>query len=138
MLEPSSSEDEGGSDNEPVEDEVSEAAAVVLELPRSVSATRSLSPAAEPSPSSAQSRSNSLARPSSPSPSLVSEKDETAEREEELRKKRLQLYVFVLRCVAYPFNAKQPTDMTRRQTKITKQQLETIQARFQVVLDTLL
>ncbi|XP_065284754.1 calcium-dependent secretion activator isoform X2 [Dermacentor albipictus] len=136
MLEPSSSEDEGGSDNEPVEDEVSEAAAVVLELPRSVSATRSLSPAAEPSPSSsAQSRSNSLARPSSPSPSLVSEKDETAEREEELRrKKRLQLYVFVLRCVAYPFNAKQPTDMTRRQTKITRQQLETIQARFQAFL----
>ncbi|XP_049275534.1 calcium-dependent secretion activator isoform X3 [Rhipicephalus sanguineus] len=135
MLEPSSSEDEGGSDNEPVEDEVSSeaAAAVVLELPRSVSATRSLSPATEPSPS-AQSRSNSLARPSSPSPSLVSEKDETAEREEELRKKRLQLYVFVLRCVAYPFNAKQPTDMTRRQTKITKQQLDTIQARFQAFL----
>ncbi|KAL1420799.1 hypothetical protein MTO96_023793 [Rhipicephalus appendiculatus] len=134
MLEPSSSEDEGGSDNEPVEDEVSsEAAAVVLELPRSVSASRSLSPAAEASPS-AQSRSNSLARPSSPSPSLVSEKDETAEREEELRKKRLQLYVFVLRCVAYPFNAKQPTDMTRRQTKITKQQLDTIQARFQAFL----
>ncbi|KAK8761236.1 hypothetical protein V5799_027497 [Amblyomma americanum] len=140
MLEPSSSEDEGGSDTEPVEDEVSEATASAasvtgssLELPRSVSATRSLSPAAAvPADCSATpSRSNSLARPSSPSPSLVSEKDE-AEREEEQRKKRLQLYVFVLRCVAYPFNAKQPTDMTRRQTKITKQQLETIQARFQV------
>ncbi|XP_077497154.1 calcium-dependent secretion activator 1 isoform X7 [Amblyomma americanum] len=142
MLEPSSSEDEGGSDTEPVEDEVSEATASAasvtgssLELPRSVSATRSLSPAAAvPADCSATpSRSNSLARPSSPSPSLVSEKDE-AEREEEQRKKRLQLYVFVLRCVAYPFNAKQPTDMTRRQTKITKQQLETIQARFQAFL----
>ncbi|EPY81834.1 hypothetical protein CB1_000705006 [Camelus ferus] len=27
------------------------------------------------------------------------------------------LYVFVMRCIAYPFNAKQPTDMARRQQK---------------------
>ena len=54
------------------------------------------------------------------------------EREEEERKRKIQLYVFISRCIAYPFNAKQPTDMTRRQTKITKQQLETIQGRFQV------
>ena len=55
-----------------------------------------------------------------------------AEREEEERKRRLQLYVFVSRCVAYPFNSKQPTDMTKRQLKITKQQLESLQQRFQV------
>jgi hypothetical protein len=54
------------------------------------------------------------------------------EREEEERKIRLQLYVFISRCIAYPFNAKQPTDMTRRQMKITKQQLETLCSRFQV------
>lgn len=54
------------------------------------------------------------------------------EREEEERKRRIQLYVFISRCIAYPFNAKQPTDMTRRQSKITKQQLEVIQGRFQV------
>lgn len=54
------------------------------------------------------------------------------EREEEERKRRIQLYVFISRCVAYPFNGKQPTDMTRRQSKITKQQLEVIQGRFQV------
>jgi hypothetical protein len=54
------------------------------------------------------------------------------EREEEERKRRIQLYVFISRCITYPFNAKQPTDMTRRHTKITKQQLETIQGRFQV------
>lgn len=54
------------------------------------------------------------------------------EREEEERKTRIQLYVFVSRCVAYPFNSKQPTDMTKRQTKITKQQLEMICSRFQV------
>ncbi|EEC12863.1 Ca2+-dependent activator protein for secretion 2 isoform A, putative [Ixodes scapularis] len=136
MLEPSSSEEEGGSDNETVEDESSEATIL-----SSVSVTRSLSPSVAGETLSvasgvSQSRSNSLARPSSPSPSLVSEKDDAdrAEREEEERKKRLQLYVFVLRTIAYPFNAKQPTDMTRRQTKITKQQLDTIQARFQAFL----
>lgn len=163
MLEPSSSEEEGGSDNEAVEDESSEATVLsssttALEIPRSVSVTRSLSPGgavvaggggggggggetlsvvgAGGGGVATQSRSNSLARPSSPSPSLVSEKDDAdrAEREEEERKKRLQLYVFVLRTIAYPFNAKQPTDMTRRQTKITKQQLETIQSRFQAFL----
>jgi len=57
---------------------------------------------------------------------------ERQEREEEERKRRLQLYVFVTRCVAYPFNAKQPTDMTKRQLKVTKQQLESLQQRFQV------
>lgn len=55
---------------------------------------------------------------------------ESHERAEEERKRRLQLYVFVSRCVSYPFNAKQPTDMTRRQIKITKHQLETITGRF--------
>ncbi|KAG8235602.1 hypothetical protein J437_LFUL014861, partial [Ladona fulva] len=80
-------------------------------------------------------RGGSLPRPTSPSPSLASERAEAElqdkqEREEEERKRRLQLYVFISRCVAYPFNSKQPTDMTRRQTKISKQQLETIQGRF--------
>lgn len=84
------------------------------------------------------SRVNSSQRPSSPSPSVVSEKEkeemERQEKEEEERKKRLQLYVFVLRCIAYPFNAKQPNDMARRQTKITRQQLDTLQSRFQAFL----
>lgn len=57
---------------------------------------------------------------------------EKQEREEEERKKRLQLYVFILRCISYPFNAKQPTDMTKRQIKVTKHQLDVIQGRFQV------
>nr|XP_042901985.1 calcium-dependent secretion activator isoform X9 [Parasteatoda tepidariorum] len=144
MLEPSSSEEE--SENEAVEEESSEpqalsASATNLEIPRSGSIPRSISPASGADNlsvvSSSQSRSNSLARPSSPSPSLVSEKDkekddvDKAEKEEEERKKRLQLYVFVLRCISYPFNAKQPTDMVRRNLKVTKQQLETIQGRFQ-------
>ena len=59
---------------------------------------------------------------------------ENAEKEEAERKTKLQLYVFVLRCIAYPFNAKQPTDMTRRANKITPPQLEQIISRFQSFL----
>ncbi|XP_062825731.1 calcium-dependent secretion activator 1 isoform X1 [Anolis carolinensis] len=85
------------------------------------------------------SRSGSGARPSSPSPSVVSEKEkeelERLQKEEEERKKKLQLYVFVMRCIAYPFNAKQPTDMARRQQKISKQQLQTVKDRFQAFLN---
>ncbi|BFG06627.1 calcium-dependent secretion activator [Drosophila madeirensis] len=86
------------------------------------------------------SRANSLPRPLSPSPSVNSEKPETGdphdkhEREEEERKRRIQLYVFISRCISYPFNAKQPTDMTKRQPKIMKQQLEIITQRFQAFL----
>jgi len=83
-----------------------------------------------------------VARPSSPSPSLASssvdgvvgrETDlERSEREEKERRKQIQLYVFVMRCIAYPFSAKQPTDMVRRHAKVTKQQLQSIRERFQV------
>ncbi|CAH1103494.1 unnamed protein product [Psylliodes chrysocephalus] len=105
---------------------------------------RSLSPSSAVSAetishSLGSSRANSLPRPTSPSPSVASEKTEVdlvekQEREEEERKRRIQLYVFISRCIAYPFNAKQPTDMTRRQTKITKHQLESIINRFQSFL----
>uniref|UniRef100_A0A674AP55 Calcium-dependent secretion activator 1-like n=1 Tax=Salmo trutta TaxID=8032 RepID=A0A674AP55_SALTR len=46
----------------------------------------------------------------------------------------LQLYVFVMRCIAYPFNAKQPTDMARRQQKV-KQQLRQTNDRFKAFLN---
>nr|XP_015835980.1 PREDICTED: calcium-dependent secretion activator isoform X4 [Tribolium castaneum] len=116
-----------------------------LEVPNNTAALqRSLSPSSAVSAetlshSIGSSRANSLPRPTSPSPSVASEKTEVdlqekQEREEEERKRRIQLYVFISRCIAYPFNAKQPTDMTRRQTKITKHQLETITARFQSFL----
>ena len=65
------------------------------------------------------------ARPVSPSPSVLSEGRDEPERpldEEQERRIRLQLYVFVVRCIAYPFNAKQPTDMARRQQKVSCQQ----------------
>ncbi|XP_013863391.1 calcium-dependent secretion activator 1 [Austrofundulus limnaeus] len=60
---------------------------------------------------------------------------ERFQKEEEERKMNLQIYVFVLRCIAYPFNAKQPTDMTRRQQKVNKQQLQTVKERFLAFLN---
>lgn len=78
------------------------------------------------------------ARPVSPSPSVLSEGRDEPERqldEEQERRIRLQLYVFVVRCIAYPFNAKQPTDMARRQQKLNKQQLQLLKERFQAFLN---
>jgi hypothetical protein len=57
-----------------------------------------------------------------------------AQTEEEERRQNLQLYVFVAKCIAYHFNAKQPTDMAKRQLKITKQELARIKDRFQAFL----
>ena len=131
MLDPSSSEEE--SDNGSLEDG-DENNSEVLSLPSGEQ--RSLSASGDNlSVVGVHSRSNSIIRPSSPSPSLTNDREkveeiERIEREEEERRKRLQLYVFVMRCIAYPFNAKQPTDMARRQTKVTKQQLQVIKDRF--------
>uniref|UniRef100_A0A5F9C337 Calcium dependent secretion activator 2 n=1 Tax=Oryctolagus cuniculus TaxID=9986 RepID=A0A5F9C337_RABIT len=82
--------------------------------------------------------SGGAARPVSPSPSVLSEGRDEPERhldEEQERRIRLQLYVFVVRCIAYPFNAKQPTDMARRQQKLNKQQLQLLKERFQAFLN---
>ncbi|XP_049589887.1 calcium-dependent secretion activator 1 isoform X8 [Syngnathus scovelli] len=145
MLDPSSSEEEG---DETLEVERKEVAA----LPKSIQGARRR----RPSPSrdsdggggggvgsgglQPRGRASSAGRrASSPSPSVGSDKEkediEKMQREEEERKKRLQLYVFVMRCIAYPFNAKQPTDMARRQQKINKQQLQTVKERFQAFLN---
>ncbi|XP_062924047.1 calcium-dependent secretion activator 1 isoform X1 [Mobula hypostoma] len=130
MLDPSSSEEES---EEIVEEENKEVQAPAPGSRLSPSRTSESSGGLQPS-----SRSSSI-RPSSPSPSVVSEKEkeelEKLQKEEEERKKKLQLYVFVMRCIAYPFNAKQPTDMARRQQKINKQQLQTVKDRFQAFLN---
>ncbi|XP_065315951.1 calcium-dependent secretion activator 1-like isoform X2 [Gordionus sp. m RMFG-2023] len=81
--------------------------------------------------------SSTMFRPISPSPSILSEKDrisiimdESQDKSEEEHKRRLQIYVFVARCISYPFNARQPTDMTRRYYKVTKSGLQQIKERF--------
>eukprot|EP00063_Salmo_salar_P014077 XP_013988912.1 PREDICTED: calcium-dependent secretion activator 1 isoform X1 [Salmo salar] len=130
MLDPSSSEEEA---DEMVEEERKEVSA-----PNTGGARVSPSRTTESSGGLQPSSRGSSARPSSPSPSVASDKEkddlEKMQREEEERKKRLQLYVFVMRCIAYPFNAKQPTDMARRQQKISKQQLQTVKEHFQAFL----
>uniref|UniRef100_A0A6Q2WUM1 Ca2+-dependent activator protein for secretion a n=1 Tax=Esox lucius TaxID=8010 RepID=A0A6Q2WUM1_ESOLU len=129
MLDPSSSEEET---DEIVEEERKEVMAPKTGCAR-VSPSRTTESSGGLQPSS-----RGGARPSSPSPSVASDKEkedlEKMQREEEERKRRLQLYVFVMRCIAYPFNAKQPTDMARRQQKISKQQLQTVKERFQAFL----
>ncbi|XP_072003109.1 calcium-dependent secretion activator 2 isoform X9 [Engystomops pustulosus] len=122
MLDPSSSEEES---DELLEEERRDV--LVVSAPHRT---------VHPAPRDTAVRST-LARPASPSPSVSSEgreEQERAHREERERRSRLQLYVFVMRCIAYPFNAKQPTDMTRRQQKLNKQQLQTIRERFQAFL----
>ncbi|CAL8078784.1 unnamed protein product [Calicophoron daubneyi] len=59
---------------------------------------------------------------------------EQSEREEHERRQTLQLYVFVMRCVAYPFYSKPPTQLVKRYLKITKQHLNTFKERFQAYL----
>ncbi|XP_053539753.1 calcium-dependent secretion activator 1 isoform X5 [Ictalurus punctatus] len=130
MLDPSSSEEESDGI---VEEETKETLA-----PQSGGSRVSPNRSSESSERLQPGSRGSSARPSSPSPSAASEHEkedvEKLQREEEERKKRLQLYVFVMRCVAYPFNAKQPTDMARRQLKISKQQLQTTKDRFESFL----
>ncbi|XP_037078601.1 LOW QUALITY PROTEIN: calcium-dependent secretion activator-like, partial [Pollicipes pollicipes] len=156
MIDPSSSEEEEEEEQEAPRAVASASALEVTPNTNSLTrSVRSISPASAVSADTLSvggstygstygsvSRHNSIAgRPTSPSPSLASEKTVTEhdlqdkqEREEEERKKRLQLYVFVLRCISYPFNAKQPNDLTKRYQKVTKQQLEVIQGRFQSFL----
>lgn len=117
-------------------------------------AQRSVSPCVDPSPpltaTNAQQQNYLTARASlahlratSPNPPELmtqeperedeQEIDETdrAEREEVERKSRLQLYVLVLRCIAYPFNATQTAEPIKtRNVKVTLSQLEQIVNRF--------
>ncbi|MCJ8735979.1 hypothetical protein PDJAM_G00253650 [Pangasius djambal] len=123
MLDPSSSEE---SEAElPPEDE---AAVKTLgeKLPEKTEKT-------EKTPGAVRTQQTKKAVPPSPEDEKKSEQ-ERLQREEAERKSKLQIYVFVLRCIAYPFNAKQPTDMARRQQKLNKQQLQAVKERFQAFL----
>lgn len=122
MLDPSSSEEEG--------EEILQVEHKDVAAPKSLGGAR-LSPGRAANGQAngglqSRGRGSGRGRPSSPSPSVGSDKEkedlEKMQRDEEERKKRLQLYVFVMRCIAYPFNAKQPTDMARRQQKVGLEQ----------------
>ncbi|XP_030281897.1 calcium-dependent secretion activator 2 isoform X9 [Sparus aurata] len=133
MLDPSSSEDTGGeSDPE-----------VVQEAPRKAAAS---SAGKRGNNSRAGGQQRQSAAPGGAPGKGAKDSDATGEeeerkererlqKEEEERKIKLQIYVFVLRCIAYPFNAKQPTDMARRQQKVNKQQLQAVKERFLAFLN---
>ncbi|CAN9498809.1 unnamed protein product [Ophioblennius macclurei] len=130
MLDPSSSEDSGG-DSDPE---------VVQEAPRrgggSSTGKRSASRAGQPQHPVAAPGRGAAEEPGEEEEEEEEEEErrererERMKKEEEERKVKLQIYVFVLRCVSYPFNAKQPTDMARRQQKVNKQQLQAVKERF--------
>ncbi|CAL8360394.1 unnamed protein product [Lota lota] len=125
MLDPSSSEDTGGeSDHE------------VVEYPPKTSSTTSSSSststsAAPPPPAAPPGRRDEEKKEKE---KRALEEEEEEKRKEQERRTKLQIYVFVLRCIAYPFNAKQPTDMTRRQQKMNKQHLQAVKESFQSFL----
>ncbi|XP_054029916.1 calcium-dependent secretion activator 2 isoform X1 [Dryobates pubescens] len=126
MLDPSSSEEES--------DELLEEERRDVLVAASGGSPRSL----PPPPRDTRGREAGAARAASPSPSVLSEgreEQERQQREEREKRLRLQLYVFIARCIAHPFNAKQPTDMARRQQKLNKQQLQILKERFLAFLN---
>ncbi|VDM31371.1 unnamed protein product [Hydatigera taeniaeformis] len=69
---------------------------------------------------------------SDPSPDGLNASVDAAE---ELHKLRLQLYVFVLRCIAYPFTVPLPQDPVRRYLKVTREYLGVLRERFTAFLN---
>uniref|UniRef100_A0A673XPF5 Calcium dependent secretion activator 2 n=1 Tax=Salmo trutta TaxID=8032 RepID=A0A673XPF5_SALTR len=118
MLDPSSSEDSGG--------EINEDTQVPKDPPTSSGQGGKLKK--QPPADQAQAE-------NSPVEDQEKNEQERLQKEEAERKSKLQMYVFVLRCIAYPFNAKQPTDMARRQQKLNKQQLQAVKDHFQAFLN---
>lgn len=112
MLDPSSSEESG---EEGREEEIRDAAPAV-------SPQRSVSAQGRDSRDGKRAGS-ARPRPASPVPGEKDKNErEKLQKEGAERRVILQIYVFVLRCIAYPFNAKQPTDMARRQPKVSRPQ----------------
>ncbi|XP_034443774.1 calcium-dependent secretion activator 2 isoform X6 [Hippoglossus hippoglossus] len=132
MLDPSSSEDTGGeSDPEVVEEAARKPASLSGKRANSSRAGGQQRESAAPGGAAAKG-----ARDGADAGEDEERKErERIQREEEERKTKLQIYVFVLRCIAYPFNAKQPTDMARRQQKVNKQQLQAVKERFLAFLN---
>ena len=105
MLDPSSSEDSGG-DEDPE---------VPKESPKTPGASSGQGGKPKKRPQTDQPKPESH-----PEQDELEKERERLQKEEAERKIKLQVYVFVLRCIAYPFNAKQPTDMARRQQKVSE------------------
>lgn len=123
MLDPSSSEDTGGESDQEVVREPRRTPAPSSDAEKRGHRGRSgIQQRQRPTPRAAATGKG--AKESAASHEEEEKEEERKERErlqkeEQDRKMNLQIYVFVLRCIAYPFNAKQPTDMARRQQKVS-------------------
>lgn len=114
MLDPSSSEDTGGESDPEVTQEPPK-------KPTALSVAGKRGDIRRPGGQQLQSvAAHSKSAKDSPSACDNEEEKERerSQKEEKERRSKLQIYVFVLRCISYPFNAKQPTDMARRQQKV--------------------
>ncbi|XP_034033202.1 calcium-dependent secretion activator 2-like [Thalassophryne amazonica] len=129
MLDPSSSEESGGESEPEVRVTTRTPPASAAGKPGSFDGEGGGSPGAPAAGAAGES-----AEPGD-GPGKEDQEERRLRREEEERKIRLQIYVFVLRCIAYPFNAKQPVDMARRQQKVNKQQLQAVKERFLAFLN---
>lgn len=132
MLDPSSSEDTGGESDPEVPQEPPRKPSAL-----SVAAKRGdmRRPGGQQRQSVVEAHSKGAKDPPSSCDSEEDKERERVQKEEKERRNKLQIYVFVLRCISYPFNAKQPTDMARRQQKVNKQQLQTVKERFLAFLN---
>lgn len=146
MLDPSSSEDTGGESDPEVVQEPPRKGSACVSVKRGNTSSSSSSGGGSGSsragghnrpPATPAAAAGKGARDCAPPAAEDEEKKERErlQKEEEERKIKLQIYVFVLRCIAYPFNAKQPTDMARRQQKVNKQQLQAVKDRFSSFLN---
>lgn len=118
MLDPSSSEDTGGESDAEVGPEAPRKASACAAGRRGESRRAGGQQRRAAAPGAARGR--GAKDGDAPGEEEERKERERIQKEEEERKIKLQIYVFVLRCVAYPFNAKQPTDMARRQQKVRR------------------
>ncbi|MED6243338.1 hypothetical protein ATANTOWER_018573 [Ataeniobius toweri] len=114
MLDPSSSEDTGGESDPEVAQEPSRKPSAFLVAGKRGNIGRA---------GAQQLQSAEAGKGAKDSPSAGDDEErkgrDRVQKEEKERRTKLQIYVFVMRCISYPFNAKQPTDMARRQQKVT-------------------
>lgn len=120
MLDPSSSEDTGGESDTEVGPEAPRKASASASAAGRRGESRRAAGQQRRAAAPGAARGKGAKDGGAPGEEEERKERERIQKEEEERKIKLQMYVFVLRCVAYPFNAKQPTDMARRQQKVRR------------------
>ncbi|XP_036001431.1 calcium-dependent secretion activator 1-like isoform X2 [Fundulus heteroclitus] len=129
MLDPSSSEDTGAESDPEVAREPQRKPSVLSAAKKGGNVWRTGGERLQSTESGGAPGRGAKGSPSAGDDEEEKKERERAQKEEKERRTKLQIYVFVLRCISYPFNAKQPTDMARRQQKTWKPQFQTRSSR---------